>query len=65
MEETKYLLFEANFDEGESELYKLSTFESLSEFFCGDMNILTPLLDSGSYYDEWFQYHLIDLSDYN
>ena len=64
MEQVKYLLFESNFDEGESEVYKLCSIESIKDLFCCDEEALGHLLESGSYYGEWYQYHLIYLADF-
>ena len=64
MEQVKYLLFESNFNVGESELYRLGRIESIKDFFCGDEAALGHLLESGSYYGEWFHYHLICLADF-
>ena len=64
MEQFKYLLFESNFNVGESESYKLCSIESIKDFFCGEEYALGHLLESGSYYGEWFHYHLICLADF-
>ena len=60
----KYLLFESNFDEGESEVYKLCSIESIKDLFCCDDEALGFLLENGSYYGEWHEYHLIYLADF-
>ncbi len=64
MEQVKYLLFESNFNVGESELYKLCSIESIKDFFCGEEDALGHLLESGSYHGKWFHYHLIYLADF-
>ena len=64
MEQVKYLLFESNFNVGESDLYKLCSIESIKDLFCGEEYALGHLLESGSYYGEWFHYHLICLADF-
>lgn len=60
----KYILFEADFDETESNVYKLCSVESIQDFFCGDEDALDFLLKNNSYYGEWHQYHLVKLEDY-
>lgn len=64
MNKVKYILFQADFDECESDVYMLCTVEGISAFFDGDDEIVSELLSTGSYYGEWHQYHLIRLEDY-
>ena len=64
VDKIKYLLFESNFDEGESEVYKLCSIESIKDFFFGEEEVLGHLLESGTYYGKLYQYHLIYLADF-
>lgn len=65
MEKVKYILFEANFDENETNIYNLCSIDSIEDFFCCNEDSLCQLLKNGVYFGEWYSYHLIKLEDYN
>lgn len=60
----KYILFQADFDENEANVYKLCNLDSIDDFFFSPEEALEELLKGRGYRTERDEYHLIKLEDF-
>ena len=64
MSEVNYLLFQADFDETESNLYELSLLSEIQEDYIDDEYLVKELITNGCLRMEWWEYRLVDLNKY-
>lgn len=64
MSEVNYLLFQADFDETESNLYELSSLSEIQEDYIDDEYLVKELIANGCLRMEWWEYRLVDLNKY-
>lgn len=60
----KYLLFETDFDENESNLYQLNSLSEIEDYFCCSEENIGDLLVDGVFHGDWHSYHLVHLADF-
>ena len=56
-----YLLFIADFDEGESSVKHIKDLDELELYF-DDKEFLSDLLENGEHVGEWYNYHLVGVN---
>ena len=56
-----YLLFIADFDEGESSVKHIKDLDELESYF-DDKEFLIDLLENGEHIGEWRNYHLVEVN---
>lgn len=56
-----YLLFIADFDEGESSVKHIKDLDELELYF-DDKEFLSDLLENGEHVGEWYNYHLVEFN---
>lgn len=56
-----YLLFIADFDEGESSVKHIKDLDELELYF-DDKEFLSDLLENGEHVGEWYNYHLVEVN---
>lgn len=56
-----YLLFIADFDEGESSVKHIKDLDELELYF-DDKKFVNNLLESGEHIGEWYSYHLVEVN---
>lgn len=56
-----YLLFIADFDEGESSVKRVKDSDELESYF-DDKEFVNNLLESGEHIGEWYSYHLVEIN---
>ena len=64
MSEVNYLLFQADFDETESNLYELSSLSEIQEDYIDDEDLVKELIANGCLRMEWWEYILVNLNKY-
>lgn len=64
MSEVNYLLFQADFDETESNLYELVSLSEIQEYYIDDEGLVKELIANGCLRMEWWEYRLVDLNKY-
>lgn len=60
----RYLLFQADFDETESNLYELHSLSEIQDDYIDDLDLVEELVNNGFLRMEWWEYTLVDLSKY-
>ena len=65
MSEINYLLFQADFDETESNIYELVSLSEIQEDYIDDEDLVKELIANGCLRVEWWEYRLVDLNKYN
>lgn len=56
-----YLLFIADFDEGESSVEHIKDLDELESHF-DDKEFVNDLLENGEHIGEWWNYHLVEVN---
>lgn len=64
MDKVNYLLFQADFDETESNIYELSSLTEIQENYIEDDILVKELVANGCLRMEWWEYRLVDLNKY-
>lgn len=56
-----YLLFIADFDEGESSVEHIKDLDDLNTYF-DDEDFVNELLENGEHIGEWYHHHLVEVN---
>ena len=56
-----YLLFIADFDEGESSVEHIKDLDDLNTYF-DDEDFVNWLLENGEHIGEWYHHHLVEIN---